>query len=197
MSTPGQEGYMSEENQVRIKSMLPKTALNYSKMKRGLYLNPIRGYPYNLKEEALARSINILQAYHEIIPVIQHRKGLKSQKGTRSSSKRKIVRQSYLTESPNNFTPDELNQMSAGFGQAYMNVIRDSPQIINQREKLEKQKREILNMRFESTASTRKQESNKEMNKFLSDRYSQREGSGLGPAEESKEAQSFNGESNK
>ena len=60
MSTPGQEGYMSEENQVRIKSMLPKTALNYSKMKRGLYLNPIRGYPYNLKEEALARSINIL-----------------------------------------------------------------------------------------------------------------------------------------
>lgn len=60
MSTPGQDGYISDENYVRIKSMLPKTALNYSKMKRGLYLNPIRGYPYNLKEEALARSINIL-----------------------------------------------------------------------------------------------------------------------------------------
>jgi hypothetical protein len=50
--------------------MLPKTAANFSKMKKGLYLNPVRGYPYNLKEEALARSINILQAYGEIIPAL-------------------------------------------------------------------------------------------------------------------------------
>jgi hypothetical protein len=50
--------------------MLPKTAANFSKMKKGLYLNPVRGYPYNFKEEALARSINILQAYHEIMPTL-------------------------------------------------------------------------------------------------------------------------------
>lgn len=108
-----------------------------------------------------------------------------------------MVRQSYLTESPNTYKPDELNQMSAGFGQAYMNIIRDSPQILNQREKLERQKREILNMRFESTASTRKKDSNQEMNKFLSDRYSQREGNGIAQPEDSKETKSFNGESNK
>ena len=51
---------LSEENQVRIKSMLPKTAANFHKMKKGLFLNPLKGYPYNLKEEALARSFNIL-----------------------------------------------------------------------------------------------------------------------------------------
>jgi len=51
---------MSDENQIRIKSMLPKTANNFHKMKKGLYLNPIKGFPYNHKEEALARSLNIL-----------------------------------------------------------------------------------------------------------------------------------------
>ncbi len=40
--------------------MLPKTATNFSKMKKGLYLNPIKGFPYDVKEEALARSFNIL-----------------------------------------------------------------------------------------------------------------------------------------
>ena len=50
--------------------MLPKTAANFSKMKRGLYLNPVRGFPYDMKEEALARSINILAAYGEIIPTL-------------------------------------------------------------------------------------------------------------------------------
>jgi len=61
---------MSDENQIRIKSMLPKTANNFHKMKKGLYLNPIKGFPYNHKEEALARSLNILQAYGEIIPTL-------------------------------------------------------------------------------------------------------------------------------
>jgi len=37
---------LSLENQVRIKSMLPKTADNFFKMKKGLYLNPVIGYPY-------------------------------------------------------------------------------------------------------------------------------------------------------
>ena len=41
-------------------SMLPKTAENYMKMKKGLYLNPLKGYPYDMKNEALARSVNIL-----------------------------------------------------------------------------------------------------------------------------------------
>jgi hypothetical protein len=59
---------LTDENQVRIRSMLPKTATNFHKMKKGLYLNPIKGYPYNLKDEALARSFNILQAYGEILP---------------------------------------------------------------------------------------------------------------------------------
>ncbi len=49
---------------------MPKTATNFSKMKKGLYLNPLKGYPYNHKDEALARSLNILQAYGEIIPAI-------------------------------------------------------------------------------------------------------------------------------
>jgi hypothetical protein len=51
--------------------MLPKTALNFHKMQKGLYLNPVSGgsgYPYKVKEEALARSFNILQAYGEIMP---------------------------------------------------------------------------------------------------------------------------------
>lgn len=61
---------LSEENQVRIKSMLPKTAANFHKMKKGLFLNPLKGYPYNVKEEALARSFNILQAYGEIVPYL-------------------------------------------------------------------------------------------------------------------------------
>jgi hypothetical protein len=40
--------------------MLPRTAENFHKMKKGLYLNPLKGYPYKMKEEALARSFNIL-----------------------------------------------------------------------------------------------------------------------------------------
>lgn len=39
---------LSEENQVRIRSMLPKTAANFHKMKKGLFLNPIKGFPYNI-----------------------------------------------------------------------------------------------------------------------------------------------------
>jgi hypothetical protein len=49
--------------------MLPKTAVNFHKLQQGLYLNPVSGgYPYRVKEEALARSFNILQAYGEIMP---------------------------------------------------------------------------------------------------------------------------------
>lgn len=50
--------------------MLPKTANNFHKLKKGLYLNPLKGHPYNLKEEALARSFNILSAYGEILPML-------------------------------------------------------------------------------------------------------------------------------
>jgi hypothetical protein len=31
-----------------MKSMLPKTASNFHKLKKGLYLNPLQGYPYDL-----------------------------------------------------------------------------------------------------------------------------------------------------
>lgn len=48
--------------------MLPKTANNFFKMKKGLYLNPLMGYPFKVKEEALQRSLNILEAYGEILP---------------------------------------------------------------------------------------------------------------------------------
>lgn len=50
--------------------MLPKTAFNFHKMKKGLYLNPVKGYPYDVKEEVFARSMNILQAYGEIMPLL-------------------------------------------------------------------------------------------------------------------------------
>ena len=40
---------LSEINQTRVKSMLPKTATNFHKMKKGLYLNPLKGYPYDIK----------------------------------------------------------------------------------------------------------------------------------------------------
>eukprot|EP00347_Sterkiella_histriomuscorum_P006622 403352063 len=162
LSTPGQDGYLSEENQVRIKSMLPKTAANFSKMKRGLYLNPVRGFPYNIKEEALARSINILAAYGEIIPSLGQ--STKKKQRARSTSKRSKTRRSLMNDSVH-MTPDSLHG-----GQGYMNVIRDSQQVVNHREHLERQKREILNMKFDS--SNRKKDSNHDMNKFLSDRYS-------------------------
>lgn len=108
--------------------MLPKTAANFSKMKRGLYLNPVRGFPYNIKEEALARSINILQAYGEIIPSLSQST---KKKNRRASSKRSKTRRSLMNDSTH-MTPDQLH------GQGYMNVIRDSPQILNQREQLER-----------------------------------------------------------
>lgn len=53
-----------------------------------------------------------------------------------------------------------------------MNVIRDSPTIIRQREELDKKKREILNMQFDK--SYKKKENNSELNKFMSERYSEK-----------------------
>ncbi len=55
--------------QVRVKSMLPKTASNFHKMKKGLYLNPLIGHPYDLQSETFLRSINILKAHGDIIPL--------------------------------------------------------------------------------------------------------------------------------
>jgi hypothetical protein len=52
-----------------MKSMLPKTASNFHKLKKGLYLNPLQGYPYDLQKETLARSINVLKAHGDILPL--------------------------------------------------------------------------------------------------------------------------------
>ena len=60
---------LSLRAQVRMKSMLPKTASNFHKMKKGLYLNPLQGHPYDLQKETLARSINVLKAHGDIIPL--------------------------------------------------------------------------------------------------------------------------------
>ena len=54
---------------MRVKSMLPKTASNFHKMKKGLYLNPLIGHPYDLQSEVFFRSINILKAHGDIMPL--------------------------------------------------------------------------------------------------------------------------------
>lgn len=43
-SFPNNENSQNEismKNKIRVKSMLPKTAVNFHKMKKGLYLNPL------------------------------------------------------------------------------------------------------------------------------------------------------------
>ena len=65
---------MSAKNRVRVKSMLPKTAENFIKMKKGLYLHTRKGYSFDIREEGLAKSLHILQAYGEIVPNISSMK---------------------------------------------------------------------------------------------------------------------------
>lgn len=57
------------KSNIRVKSMLPKTAVNYHKHSKGLYLNPLNGFPYDFNQEALARSLHILKTYGDIIPL--------------------------------------------------------------------------------------------------------------------------------
>jgi len=59
----------SIKTKVRVKSMLPKTAANFFKHKKGLFLNPLKGHPYDHQEEAFARSLHILQTYGDVIPL--------------------------------------------------------------------------------------------------------------------------------
>jgi hypothetical protein len=35
------------KTRVRVQSMLPITATNYHKYRKGLYLNPLKGHPYD------------------------------------------------------------------------------------------------------------------------------------------------------
>ena len=78
-------GSVNTKNQVRMKSMLPKTAENFLKMKKGLYLNPFKACPYDIREDALARSLNILSAYGEIMPIVASlKKNRKMKKGPKS-----------------------------------------------------------------------------------------------------------------
>ena len=137
---------------MRIKSMLPKTAANFHKMKKGLFLNPIKGYPYNLKEEALARSFNILQAYGEIVPQL-----IKAAKRPKVKARNKSVKVSR----------GELFQGNSSL------VIRDSPEVIRKREQLSKQKWEIMNGEKDNTPSgTSAIDENSQMNKFIQDKLS-------------------------
>ena len=133
--------------------MLPKTAVNFHKMKKGLYLNPIKGYPYDIKQEALARSIHILQAYGEIMPLLGTAKKItKSKKKHRGKSKV--------------FEEDNLNDKNG----RYMNVIRDSPDTIKKREDLEKQKNSILNMNYDGGMKAGMNQINQYMSERLSDK---------------------------
>lgn len=51
--------------------MLPKTATNYHKFKKGLYLNPLKGHPFDFKQEALARSLHLLKNQGEVMHLQQ------------------------------------------------------------------------------------------------------------------------------
>ena len=97
-------------------SMLPKTAENFRKLKKGLYLNPLKGYPYDLKEEAFARSLNILDTYGEIMPLVASLK-----KKPKKSKKKRL---------------SEECDMSSKDG--YMQVIRDSESTLKNKEFMEK-----------------------------------------------------------
>jgi hypothetical protein len=56
------------KDQIRARSVLPKTAVNFHKMKKGLYLNSVKNSPF--EDVGMAKSLNILQAYGEIFPML-------------------------------------------------------------------------------------------------------------------------------
>ena len=62
---------------------MPKTAVNFHKLKKGLYLKTTKGIPFSNKEESLAKSFHILQAYGEGLPELTNqimKKAIKTKK---------------------------------------------------------------------------------------------------------------------
>ena len=49
--------------------MLPKTASNYHKFKKGLYLNQISGISNEDKKDVLERSMDLLRARGNVLPL--------------------------------------------------------------------------------------------------------------------------------
>ncbi|TNV72866.1 hypothetical protein FGO68_gene12806 [Halteria grandinella] len=158
---------------IRVQSMLPRTATNYHKFKKGLYLNPLKGNQYDISQDALARSMNLLKARGDALPLktvtsgnskpaptdVASSKEEGDQEQQQMTSTQVSNHDSSLYRNDRNRPPQTYmeryeERSAAVFSIApigsYVTVIRESPTARKRRFELREKQRELLNMDFDN-----------------------------------------------
>lgn len=146
---------------------LPKNAVNFINMKKGLYRKTlsmgVSGSIERESERKLGKSMTIMQAYNTMFPSIAQefysKKMLKDQK--RSKEKNHALLKLIGSQSK------QENDIVSSNG--YVTVIKDHEKNIMEKERLEVEKQQIMKMNFNGK---RRPKSDVQMNLYISEKIS-------------------------
>jgi len=136
------------------------------------------------KNEGWEKSVNILQAYSNILPDILAQNNVKEKiKRTRGNKSYSVARSTYkplnfndLGDRFSHYQQSDKSRSTTGGG--YVTVIKDSEKTVLRREELEKEKEKILNMKFVRPVKKSgglNKDGSSGLNKFINDKLSSQE----------------------